>query len=126
MVITYYAGALGLLFLVLSVRVIFARRRLGVGFGAVQDSDLERRVRVHANFAEYVPLTLLLIALAEFRGAPPVVIHVLGGLLLAGRLCHAVGVSRPATDNLGRIVGMAGTQTALLGAAVLCLTPKLA
>lgn len=126
MVITYYAGALGLLFLVLSVRVIFARRRLGVGFGAVQDSDLERRVRVHANFAEYVPLTLLLIALAEFRGAPPVVIHVLGGLLLAGRLCHAVGVSRPGTDNLGRIVGMAGTQTALLGAAVLCLAPKLA
>lgn len=109
-----YAALLGLLFLILSIRVILSRRTRQIGFGAPQDSDLERRVRVHANFAEYTPFALLLLAFAELNGAPPVWLHIGGGLLLFGRLSHAMGVSRPSTDETGRILGMTGSQSAIL------------
>jgi uncharacterized membrane protein YecN with MAPEG domain len=117
-----YAAALAVLFLVLSVRVIVKRRTSDIGFGAPQDSDLERRVRVHANFAEYVPLALILLAMAELRGASPLWLHIGGAILLIGRIVHAIGVSRPRTDDFGRIVGMTGSQTAILIGAVLIVT----
>jgi uncharacterized membrane protein YecN with MAPEG domain len=116
-----YAAALAVLFLVLSVRVIVSRRIADVGFGAPGGSALERQVRVHGNFAEYVPFALLLLAMAELRGAAPLWLHVAGVLLLAGRIVHAVGVSRPGTDDIGRIVGMTGSQTAILIGAILIL-----
>ena len=52
--------------------------------------------------------------LAEARGAPEPWLHVDGGLLLFGRLAHALGVSRPQWDGFGRVTGMAGSQIAIL------------
>jgi hypothetical protein len=120
-----YAAILGLLFLALSLRVIVVRRHKNLGFGTDGDTDLERRIRVHANFAEYVPMTLLLLGMAEIRGAPHLWLHVLNMALLLGRIAHALGVSRPATDSIGRVLGMTGTQSALLGGALLCVLPGL-
>ena len=114
-----YAAGLAVLFLVLSLRVILARRAKNVGFGSAGDPDLERRVRVHGNFAEYTPLALLLIWMAETRGTATVLVHALCVCLFVGRLAHALGVSRQRTDELGRILGMAGSQTAIFGAAVM-------
>lgn len=116
-----YAAALAVLFLVLSVRVIVLRRAGNIGFGSGDNPELERRVRVHANFAEYTPFALLLLGMAELRGAPALWLHAGCALLLVGRLAHALGVSRPATDTLGRILGMAGSQTAILIAAGLLI-----
>jgi len=116
-----YAAVFGLIFIALSVRIIVARRRQSIAFGTQGDPDLERRVRVHANFAEYVPLALLLIFFAEDHGAPEALIHVLCLSLLFGRIAHAIGLSRPQTDNIGRIIGMTGTQSAILGAALAIL-----
>lgn len=122
-VVPLYAAVLGVLFFVLSVRVIAFRRRHRVAFGSGSNPDLERRIRVHANFVEYVPLALLLLAMAELRGAPTLWLHVGCATLLAGRIAHAVGLSRPATDDLGRIIGVTGSQTAiLLGALLIVLS----
>jgi hypothetical protein len=117
----YYAAILGLLFIALSLRVVVARRRKNIGFGTNGDMDLKRRIRVHANFAEYVPMTLLLLGMAEIRGASHLWLHLLNMALLLGRIAHALGVSRPVTDNIGRVLGMTGTQSALLGGAALCV-----
>ena len=56
-----YAALLGLIFVALSIRTIRLRRRYGVGVGDGNNTELQRAARVHANFAEYVPLALLLI-----------------------------------------------------------------
>ena len=64
-VVPLYAAMLALLFVLLSVNVIRARRSHRVTLGVAGNVDLERQVRVHANFAEYVPLTLLLLAMAR-------------------------------------------------------------
>ena len=113
-VVSLYAVPLALLFLVLSARVILARRRTGIAFGFRNDLDLERRIRVHANFVEYAPLGLLLLIVAEASGASGRWLHIDGGLLLFGRLAHALGVSLPQWDGFGRVTGMAGSQIAIL------------
>ncbi|MBS0560025.1 MAG: MAPEG family protein [Proteobacteria bacterium] len=120
-IVPVYAAILALLFLVLSLRVILGRRSNNVGFGSAGSDDLERRIRIHGNFAEYVPFALLLLALAEWRGGYPLILNALCALLLAGRIAHAVFLSRPSTDDIGRVLGMTGTQTAILGAALLLL-----
>lgn len=65
-----YASTLALLFVALCARTIMARRRARVALGDGGDRILQRRLRAHGNFAEYVPIGLILMALAEFQGAP--------------------------------------------------------
>ena len=120
-VVPAYAALLALLFVVLSANVIRLRRSRRVAVGVEGHADLERRVRVHANFAEYVPFALLLLALAEMRGAPAVLLHLLCLLLLGGRLAHAWGVSRSPEDFRFRVGGMVATLTTLGATALLLL-----
>lgn len=120
-VVPVYAALLALLFVVLSVRVIGARRSGKVAIGAGGDAGLERRMRVHANFAEYAPFALLLLALAELRGAPEFLLHGLCLALLVGRAAHAWGVSNPAEDFRFRVGGMVATLTVILIAALVLL-----
>ncbi len=65
-----YAAVLALVFVGLSVRTIRLRRRARIAVGDGGDPRLARAMRVHTNFAEYVPLALLLIYFAESAGAP--------------------------------------------------------
>ena len=108
-----YAALLGLLFIALSVRVIRLRRTRKVAIGVKGDPVIERAMRVHANFAEYAPLALLLIAMLELKGAAGLWIHALGALLLAGRALHAYGLSRPDEDFRFRVAGMSLTLSAI-------------
>jgi uncharacterized protein len=116
-----YAGLLAPLFILLSVRVIGARRNAKVGVGDGGNPALLRRMRVHANFAEYVPFALLLMALAENLGVWTWLIHVMGITLLAGRLSHAYGVSQQPEVFKFRIFGMAATLTVIGSASTLCV-----
>ena len=120
-IVPTYAAALALLFALLSIYVIRGRGRYQVTIGADGAPDLERRIRVHANFAEYVPFTLLLLTLTELRGAAAGWLHAMCLCLLAGRLLHASGVSRPAENLRFRQAGVALTLTALIGAAITLL-----
>ena len=73
-----YAGILGIVFFVLSMRVISNRVRARVNLLDGGDEALTRAMRVHGNFAEYVPFALLLMALAEIQGGSGLFMHVLG------------------------------------------------
>lgn len=117
-----YAGALGLWFLVLSVRVVLGRAGPGrPSLGDGGDPLMQRRIRGHANFGEYVPLALLLIALLELAGQPAWVLHALGATLLLGRLLHGWAFSFTAYWAFGRSAGIALTFLALAAASLLCL-----
>jgi len=116
-VVTLYAGLLALLFVVLSVRTLRMRRRLRIAIGDGSDQQMLRAMRVHSNFAEYVPLSLLLLYLVEESGATPAYMHALGAALLIGRLSHAIGVSRVDEKYGFRIAGMVLTLTVLIAAA---------
>lgn len=101
-----YAALLALLFVALSWRTIGLRRRYRVAVGDGGQPELLRAIRVHANFAEYVPLALLLIALVEIGGSPAWLVHGLGLALLVARYAHAWGVSQTKEDFRFRVAGM--------------------
>ncbi len=97
---------------VLSVRVSLARMRTGVRIGAGEDEGLLRRIRAQGNFTEYVPLALILLGLAEARGAGAGWLWAIVGLLVAGRALHVAGIETGRTAL--RAPGMLGTYGALV------------
>jgi len=119
-IVLLYAGILTLFFVGLSVRTLRMRRRLRIAVGDGGNEAMLRAMRVHSNFAEYVPLSLLLIYFVEATGASPLLVHVLGACVVVGRISHAFGVSQVKENYAFRVFGMAMTFTPLIVAAV-CL-----
>lgn len=107
-----------LLLIALLVPVSLHRRRRQIGIGDGGDPALLRKIRVHANFVEHVPLALLMLALLELAGLSPPLLWLLGAALLLARLMHATGLSRGAGYSLGRFWGTAITWGVLLAMAI--------
>ncbi|MFM4862892.1 MULTISPECIES: MAPEG family protein [Aeromonas] len=100
-----YGGLLGLLFLLLSFWVVKRRAQFKVMIGEGEAPEMLSAIRAHGNFAEYVPLTLLLMALCELAGVGALWLHLGGLLLLAGRILHAIGIQIPRAPNKPRLFG---------------------
>ncbi len=116
----FYAGLLTVILLGLSIRVVMLRRRHHVGIGTGGHSSLELAVRAQANFCEYVPIALLLLLTLELTGsvAAPV-LHVLGIMLVVGRVLHGfLGLNRSPGTSTGRFVGTLLTWLMMAGAAL--------
>ncbi|HEX4860660.1 MAG TPA: MAPEG family protein [Rhizomicrobium sp.] len=105
------ASVLGILFVVLSAAVSSERGRskIGLGTGAETTSALGKEheaprlliaVRRHAHFAEYVPLSLILLMLLEFAGADRRVLLGLAAALIICRLMITAGLGRAAPNIL--------------------------
>ena len=114
-----FAGLLALIFIALSARVIGRRQGARVALGDAGDRSLQRRIRAHANFAEYTPIALIALGLAESLKAWPLALYVIGGILLFGRVIHAIGISREPETLALRVTGMVLTFIAIGGAAAL-------
>ena len=108
-----FASFLALMFIKLSFAVIGFRRKNRVSIGAGGVDELERAIRAHGNFAEYVPLGLFLIGALELNGAPQAVVAILGALLVVGRYFHAKGINEAPPEFANRVKGMKLTFAAL-------------
>ena len=115
-VTSLYAAIFGLLLVVLSVRTLRLRRQLRIGIGHGDDPRMERAMRVHANFCEYVPIALLLMYLFEQSVGGNYWAHGLGICLLTGRVLHAFGVSQAKEDYRFRVLGMVLTFIVIISA----------
>lgn len=113
-VTTLIACILAALFMRLSLGVIRLRRQHKVGLGSGGVDDLERAIRAQANFVEYVPIALILMACLELNGAPLWLIAIPGIALVAGRMIHAKGINQPPPHFSNRIIGMKFTITTLI------------
>lgn len=118
MIIAFWTLPLTLIFLWLSFRVIRRRRAAGIPLGAGGDAGLERAIRAHGNFAEYMPFAVLMLLLAEWGGASSWLLHGLGALLVVARLSHGIGVAQDPEDFRLRVFGMMGSFS-VLGVAAL-------
>lgn len=116
-----YAALLTLWMLVLSMRVISCRRKARVSLGDGGNVELQRAIRGHANFNEYVPLALLLLLILELSHFSIYVVHALGLTLLVARLLHGYALSFTVEFKFGRFWGAFLTFTVLIVQAVLCL-----
>lgn len=109
-----FAGLLTLLYFALSVNIIRLRWRDRVGIGTGDSQDLKVAVRIHGNFAEYVPLALILLTLMEIHGASSALLYGLGGVFFVARICHALGLTLSVGPTWARTVGVLGTFSVLL------------
>jgi uncharacterized protein len=119
-----YAAVLAVLFVFLSIRIIRVRHHSQVALGDGGNPSLLRAIRVHANFAEYVPFALLLLALVESLHANAWLLHGLGIALCIGRLSHAFGVSQTQENFRFRVFGTTSTFTVILICAMYLLAAQ--
>ncbi|GAA0653216.1 MAPEG family protein [Brevundimonas lenta] len=118
--VALWAGLSLLLLLILSIRISLGRRRLKVSTGDGGHAELTATTRAFGNAVEYVPITLIaLVILAIFYSA--LVIHVIGGAFVLGRILHAWGMGQQKQPALGRMLGMALTHIPLIAAALLLI-----
>jgi uncharacterized membrane protein YecN with MAPEG domain len=116
-----YTSLLALVFVVLSMRVIRLRRSERIAVGHGESKPLMRAMRVQANFAEYVPLALILLGYLEIQQLPVYLVHVFGLTLVVGRLAHAYGMSQTPEDFRFRVWGMYATFFVLAGQALVLI-----
>ena len=113
-----YAAILGLLFVVLTFRTLRLRRNLKIALGDGEQPVLTRAIRVHSNFAEYVPISLLLIFFLELETGAGFWVHLLCVALVIGRSIHAYGVSQVEENYRLRVTGMALTMGVIIAASL--------
>ena len=118
MITPLYAALLALLFVGLSFRALLLRRKFGIAIGTGENPVLARAIRAHANFAEYVPIALLLIAFLEIQINARLLVHGLCIALIVGRILHAYGVSQVEENYRFRVSGMVLTLGCIISASL--------
>ena len=113
-----YAGLLTLIAIVLAGLVGAGRGRTGVSILHGEDMDLATRIRRHANFTEWVPLALILLAALELNGAGPGLLHGLGIALVVARISHPIGLHHDNMRSPLRVIGAGITMLVTLIAAI--------
>jgi uncharacterized membrane protein YecN with MAPEG domain len=82
---------------------------------------LQRKVRAHGNFAEYVPHALLFVVVLELMGAESWLIWLLGGVLTISRFSHAWGLIQVYGPSPGRAIGFFGTWLVYIIGSLACI-----
>ncbi len=116
-----YIGINALLLLALSYSVIRIRVRKRITIGDGEDLGLQRRIRAHANYAEHMPIALMLLGALETLGANPTALLIIGGIVTFGRITHAIGLGGNEGASFGRMFGHGMTLLFLLGGGIWCI-----
>jgi uncharacterized membrane protein YecN with MAPEG domain len=116
-----WVALLILLMLVLSLLVVRQRSKHKVMLGDDGVPELARASRAFGNAAEYAPAGMAALAVLALVQAPPLVLHITGGVLFLGRVAHAIGLSLTGGPSIGRILGMVATWLAFIFAGVALL-----
>ena len=112
-----FAGALTLLTLWLAYRVVRVRMAVGTLVGDGDNPLLRGRMRAQANFVEYAPFALALVALIELAGGSRTGLWAAALVFLLARVAHAFGMDIH-RYNPARAGGIIGTWLVLLALAI--------
>ncbi len=82
---------------------------------------LQRTVRAHGNFAEYVPHGLLMIIALELMQAPTWLLWLLGSSLTIARIAHAYGLITKYGPSISRATGFFLTWFVYIIGSAACL-----
>ena len=99
-------GILGIIFFIHSLRIIQGRGLTKTSLGDGGNDLMTRRIRIHGNFAEYIPLLLFILFLLESSRAHVVILSLFASALVLGRLLHFYGLYSKETPMWARIGGM--------------------
>ncbi len=109
-----YAVILGVIAVVLIGPIGPLRLKKQISMLDGGDPDLTVAIRRHGNFAEHVPLALILMAIVELNGAGGTLLHGVGIVLVLARIAHPLGLKADDLTPKLRLVGAIGTMLATL------------
>ena len=115
------AAAAALINIWLGARVSQLRLRHKVSVGAAGNDRIACRMRAQANFVEYTPFFLILLALVELSRGSQTWLWGVAILYILARLAHPFGMDRPAPNKL-RMLGIVVTWLVLVGLALYALS----
>jgi hypothetical protein len=101
-----YAAILTFVYVKLTLNVINLRRQNEVSLGDGGREDLQQAIRSHGNFAEYVPLGLILLGCLEANHIHWTIVLLLGGVFTTGRLFYAKAFLEATPNTELRVKGM--------------------
>ena len=104
MITSLYTALLALIFIALSVNVVRSRQMFKVALSDGNKDVMKQRIRAQGNFAEYTPLFLIMLGVAEYNRLPGYAIHILGVLFITGRILHAYSLLLDEKYNNGKLV----------------------
>ncbi|MCH9781716.1 MAG: MAPEG family protein [Betaproteobacteria bacterium] len=114
LITAFFASVLAFIYIKLARNVIRLRRESNISVGHGKSEPLEKAIRAHANFNEYVPLGLILMACLEINNFNTLIIILVGGLFLIGRFLHAQSFLKDKMDIDLRVKGMKCTFWSLI------------
>ena len=118
MIVSFYAGLLGLLYAAMSFETIGARRAKGISLGVGPNGEISSIVSAHSNFAAYSAFLLLQAAFLELSEVPAWSIHALCVAFTLGRVLHYLALRREMNMSL-RKTGMILTLSSMIVMSVL-------
>ncbi len=116
-----YASALTIIVFVLAQLVIRARGKTTIALGDGGDARLLEASRRQMNFVENVPMTVLLMMMAQGGGASAMQLHIAGAVLVIARILHPFGIQIDRAAHPLRIGGAVATNLVQFGLIVLLI-----
>lgn len=113
-----FAAIFGFLYVVLSFNVIRFRFGHKIILGDGENPEMIKAIRIHANFAEYVPFALMLMWFLESMAFATQEVFWLGAVLLLGRVAHVFGMTYPDSLLICRQIGVLATFGVILKASI--------
>lgn len=109
------AGVLGVIYLILSMRIVFFRvnKKISLGVPADSKDPMFKLNRVHGNFSEYIPFLLFMMFLLDITRSNPLLLKISGGALILGRILHWLGIINKRVPNWQRMLGAGLTFTVM-------------
>lgn len=120
MIITgFYSALLAVILVGLSIHIIKLRIKYRIGLGDGDNKHLRAAIRVHGNFTEFVPMVLILFAIAEYHATSAVILHALGSSFILARLAHVIALHKTAGTSSYRQFGILVTFAVLIILAII-------
>lgn len=113
-VVFLYAAVFGIIHFAITIRIGLIRARTRVSLGDGGDKGFLKLIRGQQNFAENVPIALILCTLVGLQGASVMVMHILLLLLLVGRVSHYLQITGALKPIVFRMGGMILTFLSML------------
>lgn len=93
------AAACAVINIWLALRLVRGCVRGKVMVGDGGDPAMLSGMRAHANFGEYAPIVLILMALIELARGPLVALWIIGAVFVVARIAHPLGMGRSAPNG---------------------------
>ena len=121
-----YAALLVAVLVCLTTRIGLLRAKTGISILDGGSKQVAVEMRRHGNFAEHVPLLIVLMAIVEINGGSPLFLHVVGLVLVICRIAHPLGLHPDRVQTPLRLVGAVGTSLSTIALGVMALLQGIA